>query len=298
MNEIIQEVDNILNKYDLLSYEFGDFSKIYLMTTENIKDFLVKYDLYNKDVLTVAGSGDQMLNAFLMGARSVTCFDINPLAFYQVNLKKAAISTLPYEEYLEFYFPEFGKFLDRGLFEKIADSLDNNTFEFFNYLYSRFDEEQIFRKIYQYFKPKFKNMKKINAYLEKDNYQKLASILLEKDISFLKSNASMLDQQLEKKLYDIILLSNISDDIENIYDTNPLINFKNLVQALNKNLTDDGIIQVGYIYNYYFPFHFNLFNKKKQRNLIFTKEEFSTIVIDSWNDKFRKDGVIVYQKKK
>ena len=40
MSEIINKVDEILKREDKLSNDFGELSKIYLMTTENIKGFL------------------------------------------------------------------------------------------------------------------------------------------------------------------------------------------------------------------------------------------------------------------
>ncbi len=38
-----------------LDFEFGKFSKVYMHTTENIKEFLSCFDLNKKRVLTVAG---------------------------------------------------------------------------------------------------------------------------------------------------------------------------------------------------------------------------------------------------
>ena len=148
MTDIISKMDCILKKEKKLSNDFGEFSKIYLMTTENIKGFLQQYDLQNKEILTVAGSGDQMLNAYLMGAKNVTCFDINPLAFFQVKLKKAAVCALNYEEFLEFFFPEFGRLFDRYLFNKISLQLDQETNDLFNYFYSNFGSKEILEKIY------------------------------------------------------------------------------------------------------------------------------------------------------
>ena len=135
MSDIVGRVDSILKKERSLSNEFGEFSKIYLMTTENIKGYLEKWFLEDKDVLTVAGSGDQMLNAYLLGAKNVTCFDINPLAFCQVKLKKAAVCTLKYEEYVEFFLSDPANLFKREYFEKLASELDQETIELFNYLY-------------------------------------------------------------------------------------------------------------------------------------------------------------------
>ena len=60
----LEEVKKHLIKSKSLNYDFGSYSKIYNMTTENIFGFLNHYDLKGKRILTVAGSGDQRLNAY------------------------------------------------------------------------------------------------------------------------------------------------------------------------------------------------------------------------------------------
>ena len=250
MNDIVEKVDSILKKDKSLSNEFGEFSKVYLMTTENIKGYLEKWFLEDKDVLTVAGSGDQMLNAYLLGAKNVTCFDINPLAFCQVKLKKAAVCTLNYEEYLEFFLSNPADIFRRDYFDKIASELDKETLELFNYLYSNYSNKEIFKKIYYRFPPNIDNMKRLNSYLERENYEKLASILRDKEITFIHSDVTSLRDNLHDK-YDFILLSNINDSIGNIWENEPLKNYKRLIHSLSKKLNNYGIIQVGYIYDYY-----------------------------------------------
>jgi len=295
MNDIINKVDKILKSEEKLSDDFGELSKIYLMTTENIKGFLERYSPQDKEVLTVAGSGDQMLNAYLMGAKNVTCFDINPLAFYQVNLKKAAVCTLTYEEYLEFFFTEFNNLLERDYFEKLSNNLDQETLEFFNYLYSNYNNKEIFDKVYYRFKPSLSKMKRLNAYLEKDNYEKLADILKEKEVSFIQSDITNLKSNLDNK-YDLMLFSNISDSIEDIWPEESLKNFKRLIHSLSKNLNNNGIIQVGYIYDYYYTKQKSIFSKKNERQKVFTSDEFHTTFLESYRFHSESDAAITYQK--
>ena len=86
--EYLYNLKRFLNNYSKLENDFGIHSKMYRATTENITGFLSNYDLKDKRVLTAAGSGDQRLNAYLMGAKDVTCFDINPLTELQLELKE------------------------------------------------------------------------------------------------------------------------------------------------------------------------------------------------------------------
>ena len=280
MNNTIEKVDKILNKQRRLSIDFGEFSKIYMMTTENIKGFLENFSLQDKEILTVAGSGDQMLNAYLMGAKNVTCFDINPLAFYQVKLKKAAVTTLNHNEYLMYCFSEFSSCLDYSLFDKISKNLDQETLSFYDYLYSNYDETDIYNKIYYQLNPRcnsLKNIQNMNSYLTSENYKKLSYILKDKEVTFIKSDITNLKDNLGDKRYDMMLLSNISDKIEDIYPGNPLKGYRKLIHSLSKNLNKDGIIQVGYIYSKYYEKV--LFSDRKQRESIFSPEEFPSILI-------------------
>ena len=64
----ICSIGNILNHFD----------RLYPFTTENISGYFKEKDIKNKSILTVGSSGDQAINAFAMGAKEVTIFDINP----------------------------------------------------------------------------------------------------------------------------------------------------------------------------------------------------------------------------
>lgn len=299
MNKIIEDVSFILDKRGKLDNEFGELSKIYLMTTENINGFLSQYDLTNKNILSVAGSGDQMLNAYLLGASNVTCFDINPLAFYQVKLKKAAVCVLSFQEFLEFFSFEYKKTFDKDLFDKISTVLDNDSCDFFYSLFNKYDSNQIIDKIYYRFRPELSHIQRMNGYLNLENYNKLSSILKEKEVSFIQSNVTDLRNNTDKNIYDMILLSNISDSISDIWPSNCLRNYKRLIHSLSKCLTKNGIIQVGYIYDYYHSNgENNLFKNKRLRQEIFTTDEFFSTFVESYLLHHESDAVITYQKRK
>lgn len=95
-------IDHILNNNYELSRDFEKYGKIYLNTTENIAGILEGLDIKGKKVLSVAGSGDQMLNAYYHGAEEVSIFDINPLAAAQAELKLVAAQKLDYNEFYHF----------------------------------------------------------------------------------------------------------------------------------------------------------------------------------------------------
>ena len=80
---IIKYVNQRKQKLDFKEIDMNNFnslSKIYSFTTENISGYFEQLQFTNKDVLTVAASGDHIINSFYKGAKTAIGFDINYLA--------------------------------------------------------------------------------------------------------------------------------------------------------------------------------------------------------------------------
>lgn len=140
-------------------------------------------------------------------------------------------------------------------------------------------------------------MKQMNAYFEKEEYQRLSSILREKDCTFLLSDITCLNAKLKKNTYDMILLSNINDSIDYIYSKDSLKNFKRLIHSFSKSLVPGGIIQVGYIYNNYYSDKKPVFSQKQSREAVFLNDEFTTRNIPCYQSFGAEDKVVTFQKK-
>ena len=65
----LEKVKFILEHYPKLNIDFGDYSKIYLKTTENISAYFSLIDMKGKDILLPAASGEHLLNAYSYGAK-------------------------------------------------------------------------------------------------------------------------------------------------------------------------------------------------------------------------------------
>lgn len=300
--EKLIEVKNYLEKYKVLGNYFRNFSKMYIMTTENINGFLNKYDLKDKSVLTVAGSGDQRLNSLLKGAKDVTCFDINPLTELHLKLKDTAIKNLDYDKFLYFFDIYSNKYnkeyssLDSRIFKEFKDSLDEDAFSFYNYVIN----ESIYlhcRDIYIDFDNELSILKNMNNYLDEKKYYELRNIIKDKKIDFIDSSIENLPYKIENRKFDMILLSNISDYIHHEYPDNELDRFRIVIDRLKNNLNDGGVIEVGYIYSYYnrgediSDFHYN-----DLRHKYFPNDEFKTEFVDSYYGDGSYDKIITYKK--
>ena len=300
--DYLKQIKNYLIYTGRLSNTFGPYCKFYNMTTENIYGFLKNYDLNGKSILTVAGSGDQRLNAYLLGARNVTVFDSNPLTLLNMRLKDAAIKNLKFSDFKGFYGIEEDKLneyaqLDVRLFNKIKDDLDEFTFDFFQFIISN-DELLDVDDVYFNFQNDYKVLKKANYYFNAKRYIELRKKIKNKGINFMYCDVTELPDTLEDRKFDMILLSNISDYIHCIYDINYLEHFRYLIDKLKNNLNPDGIIQVGYIYSHHGKKDgISDFYRDEIRKEVFTDEQFDTVLVDSFDNPNNRDKVIVYMNK-
>ena len=299
----IEDIKEYLYITGCLSNNFGPYSKVYSMTTENIGGFLTNYDLKNKSVLSVAGSGDQRLNAYLLGAENVTCFDINPITKLQLNLKDKIIEKVNYEKFIKFFgiysrrYGDYYECLDMRIFEEVINDIDSDTYDFFEYVINNdcISSEDIYFR----FLNSLNKLKKMNLYLEEDNYYKLSEIIKSKDLDFIESDIACLEDKIRDRKYDFILLSNISDYIHEIYSDDCLENYYELVKSLSTHLNDDGIMQVGYIYGTnQSNADISCFNDGVERRKVFGKDEFDLVYVDPYDNIRNKDKVIVYKKGK
>lgn len=295
------ELDKIIEYISIKGYlsdNFTNYSRLYTMTTENIYGFLNKYDLRNKKILTVAGSGDQRLNAYLLGASEVTCFDINTLCDFQLKLKDSAIKSLDYDKFLKFFGLTNSNIFDSNIFNELKTYLDDETYCFYDFIINKFYRGPR-RAIYYDFDNNINIQKKFNGYLDFDNYKELSSILDNKSINFINSSMDNLHEVLGNEKFDMILLSNISDYIHQMYSSNHLERFREVIDKLIDNLSLYGIIQVGYIYSRYkrgedvSNFHFN-----EIRNEVFPNYIFHSSFVDSYYNDGTYDKIITYQKLK
>ena len=101
---------------------FHEESFIYMKTNEMIQEY-VQYLLHKKNILSVIGSGDQIINSLITKPEYIDCFDISIYPEYFLNLKLAAIKTLSKEEYLSLFFEcaltSKDEYYDDLYFEKI-----------------------------------------------------------------------------------------------------------------------------------------------------------------------------------
>lgn len=249
----------LCNNYNKLTFDI--YSPVCTFTTENLDSYLRTLDINNKRCLTVTSSGDQLINLALYGASKVECFDKNIFSYYFTCLKLAAIQTLSYQEFIDFFCSTKGekpqgnllffvneKCFSYELYKKIRPLLEKNVQVFFDKLYDfyNFDGESIKACGLFY---NFSDDKAIfnNSYLkdELSYYSARQNVkrVLKNGVKYYFLDIFEI-VNLQNK-YDLVLLSNIFDYIENKQEY-----IEYIEKDLKNILETDGEIIANYQYGY------------------------------------------------
>jgi SAM-dependent methyltransferase len=203
---------------------------MYIYATEMVSAYYNCLNLRRKRVLSITGSGDQIINAYLRGAKEVIGFDINQYASSILELKISALINLNYFEFLNF----FGNSMDNGtldfkLYSKVKKDLSNKTHKFFLALYKEFDY----------------NGKRL---IKSDYFRERSSI----KVAPIKINTYLKDEESYLYCRDIIKgkkFQSLTLDINDIAVSNSLrgkfdiINLSNVLNYLTGNTKSEDIIK-------------------------------------------------------
>lgn len=197
-------------KYYHKDTTFNEQSFIYKKTNERLQDIIDI--LLNKDkILCVIGSGDQILNSLLTKPSIIDAFDISIFPKFFLELKIAAIKSLTLEEYISFFIDDISisneEYYDDLFYNKISPNLDNQSKEFWQYLFDYNSWYDIYNSPLFSSEPLIKSYAlEQNKYLSEPNYYKLREILKNIKINYIQGDILSIDI---KEAYDLIYLSNI-----------------------------------------------------------------------------------------
>ena len=328
LEEDIRKAEEIINEQNNRSKTYTQFDRLYPFTNENIKGILNRLNLYNKKCLTVLGSGDQTLDMCLNGSNNITAFDVNRLAKYYYDLKKAALlANITLDQYLDYFcyynylqYTEINRIaLHPDTFSKICIFLNEDSYKFWCFLYKEYHPLRV-RNGNSLFLPdelKHNILKQTINYLNNEtNFYTLKEKIKDLKFEFIHNDVNNLPHFLTKQ-YDFIYLSNIIQYIDQMYsnicdDNNinqihKLQKFKDLINQLSQNLNQDGTIIIGYIFYIINNVKTNAIFNKENREIVFNNNEFTYLYIDAI-EKFKRkvfyrqdinvsDSCLIYTKK-
>lgn len=212
---------------------FHNSSAVYKISNERIQDY-EKYLRKRNKVLSVIGSGDQILNCILNGTKDIDAFDISVFPKYFLELKMAAIKALTIDEYIDFFYEVTNRDeVYEDMYYRIAIYLGNDICEFWDSLFNFFEWKEIYNSTIFSSEPNIaSNAINQNKFLQsEEEYNRLREELDNVKISYYEGDILELSSYLRES-YDLVYLSNI------VYYCN-----KNKYKEMlgNLNLTDKGI---------------------------------------------------------
>lgn len=238
---------------------FQKYGPVYPSSNEKLSELFSYVDVDNKEVLSVAGSGDHAFYAYDNGARRVDIFDINCLTRYYFYLRMWIIKYFD-----SFYFDQY-KLSKKDEYLKNIGNLFRSTKKIFLNQQSLKNVDKSFRYLLSLVDPSSEEEKEVYEYwmmvskLCKTNWRRhgfgycLTNIMFNQDtakinkITDLSNIKDAMNRDFDfynidiikdsftiDKMYDVIFLSNI---VEYIYDVDKMNILKD---NLYKLLTDDG----------------------------------------------------------
>lgn len=212
---------------------FHNNSAVYKISNERIQDY-EKYLRKRNKVLSVIGSGDQILNCILNGTKEIDAFDISVFPKYFLELKMAAIKALTVDEYIDFFYEVTNRDeVYEDMYYRIAVYLENDICEFWDSLFNFFEWKEIYNSTMFSSEPNIaSNAINQNKFLQsEEEYNRLREELDNVKITYYEGDILELSSYLRDS-YDLVYLSNI------VYYCN-----KDMYREMlgNLNLTDKGI---------------------------------------------------------
>ncbi len=216
----VNEALKLMNKPRMERKAFDRYSIPYIFGTESQEGVNQVVDYNEKDVLTLASSGDQYLGAVYYGAKDVDLYDINKLTYYITTLKIAAIKILDYRSFMAFFVPVVnGKpnrwFWNKLLLKKVMKDLPADSAAFWDNIIYEMKKRGIEQFVYVDLPYHSKDIIKrgMPFYANKEEYYKLQDILRKREYpSFTQTDVLNLKECFVDQ-YDIVYLSNIIENM-------------------------------------------------------------------------------------
>lgn len=190
---------------------FNRQKPIHRQTDEPFEEYLKKEDIENKDVLTIVNSGDFLIHILNNHPKSVSTFDINIFAKYYQDLKIAAILTLNYQEFLDFFYGKNA--LNEKSFKKVLSILPIEIKNFWESIIKIYDSKTILNSNLFLQKTCSKELAiKYNSYLKNEiEFLKTKENVYLANYAFHNLNYNNLNELVKK--FDTIFIGDLLDDL-------------------------------------------------------------------------------------
>lgn len=225
-----EDIEKTIRIIKGLDRNIDDIAGLYRNTNEDLNTIFKDIDFKDKKVLSVLSSSDQLFSSFILGAKEVDTFDANRLTEYYFYLRKWCL-----EETKKYYIPADDKLLT-NIVEKHYDE-NKKVAKLWIEVIKEATPSLYYSSLF-YRPPLFISLPYLGKEIE------LIKLLNEKDHTFIHMN--IFEKQVNKKKYDIIILSNIIEYLLEYDNKTQDYYFANNILEL---LEDDGIVLTSKVFN-------------------------------------------------
>jgi Protein of unknown function (DUF3419) len=224
---------------------------MYIYATEMVGSYYAKIGLVGKSVLTIIGSGDQVIDAYYHGASQVVGFDLNRRSLLFIDLKITAIKLLDYAEFLTFFGHTFQDgSLAYETYLKLRNHLKEDSRVFFDGMYKELGSENPLTS--QYFRNRTFltiSVTEVSAYLANEvAYLKVREIMAgNPSMELFACDIQELHEHMGERRVDVVNLSNVPNYFTGSQRGASIDDFLALLVKLAELLTSNGII---FFYSY------------------------------------------------
>lgn len=242
MNNLEKDIKVALSllsgKIDVRGLE--NYKKINSTNCENLGDYFKCFSFRN-NVFTALDSGDKILQAVSMGAKSIYTFYNNPLELYIAKLKMVLVFYCSLDKFKNFFYNEDGvSYFAKDYYDLIKYDLGNDLRVFWDEIYKHMEYRQQLDNLI--IGPNKNNNKGFYSYLNGSNYLSLKEKISDLDIKFYCSDVYDVLSKIPSDIkFDSVFLSNVFDSM----------NFKDKImyplfikKDLDKRLYDKGKVVV------------------------------------------------------
>ena len=231
-------------------FGFSSVSGIYRGTNEVISAKGYKDLITGRErILSIIASGDQILNAILLGSKDIEGFDISRFPQYYLKLKIAAIKALGRDEFLRFFYGgEEVELFNRDVYNKIHPFMDSDAQKFWSTIFGQFSNKQILcsplikRDKYS---ERIGEVLYKNIYVHEGQYEILKEKIGDITLRLHVANLMNLDTRGMKK-FNLVNLSNVMNHV--LFNKGDYLQFKHIIESMP--LTSDGVV-LNYNIEYY-----------------------------------------------
>ena len=212
--------------------------KLYPISTEMYDGFMGNHKFEGKRIFTVGSSGDQVFEYAFRGCRDITVMDANPLTPFFIELKYAAIKSLDYQDFKDFFTNNNSQnFMSLNNYIKIREKIsDENVLSFWDYIFGM-DPNEI-KRLFQ--KPENTNP---SYFKNEKNYEKTKQLIESVNVKFYCADIGDFYKYTDGE-YDLIDLSNIYNWC--IKDEESVLNYWYAVNKLHSSLSKNGMFKISY----------------------------------------------------